>query len=108
MKLKHNVTLLGIKNELLFGLVICDTIYQTIVGHGVTITSITDSLHSNTSLHYSGYAADLRTRDDDLSIQWSDNLKYRLIKALRGALTTDYDIILEDDHIHVEYQPKGK
>ena len=53
------------------------------------------------SLHYLGLAVDLRTKDlTPIVIESYYN-------ALKLALSRLCDVILEKDHIHVEYQPKG-
>ena len=49
------------------------------------------------SLHYAGCAVDLRFPPDNAA-----GLKAALAEALGG----DYDVVLEADHIHVEFQPK--
>lgn len=67
----------------------------------LVITSLSDGKHMNNSLHYSGYAADLRTRDmkvQDVPI---------VVTALRKVLGPDYDVIQESDHIHLEYDKKS-
>ena len=63
------------------------------------ITSTTDGKHLPDSLHYKGLAVDLRTRD--LSIE--DKQLY--FSALKFALRKLCDVVLETDHIHVEYSP---
>lgn len=63
-----------------------------------TITSGKDGNHSYNSLHYQGLAIDLRTRD-------MKNPKM-VIKLLKKALDYELDIVLEKDHIHIEYDPK--
>ena len=52
----------------------------------------------NGSLHYQGKAFDLRT--------W--HVIEEVAKQLRTYLGKDYDVIVEKDHIHVEYDPKQK
>ena len=99
MNLKHNVIPNGIKPETLLAINICNEVYKT-HGHSLTITSICDGKHSRTSLHYVGYAFDARTKT------LTDDEKYAVVKDLKERLTTDYDVVLESDHIHVEYQPK--
>lgn len=68
-------------------------------GYTLTVTSGTDSTHSVRSLHYSGYAEDYRTRDISASALSS------MVAQVRAQLGTDYDVILEADHLHVEYDP---
>lgn len=70
-------------------------------GLTATVTSGLDSTHSANSLHYVGLAEDYRTRDvpaDQLSSMVAD---------VRARLGTDYDVVLESDHLHVEYDPKS-
>jgi len=68
----------------------------------MTVTSVGDGQHSKFSLHYSGSAADLRTRH----LAAGDD---RLIAAdIRAALTGDYDVVLEGGHIHIEWDPRAR
>jgi hypothetical protein len=69
-------------------------------GYGLTVTSGYDGSHMSTSLHYVGLAEDYRTRDvraSDLS---------RMVSDVRAILGRDYDVVLEADHLHVEYDPR--
>lgn len=66
----------------------------------IVITSGTDSKHMPGSRHYSGDALDLRR--SNIPPKWLD----RYLTQLRGRLGSDYDVVLEHDHIHVEYDPK--
>lgn len=70
-------------------------------GAPVTVTSARDGVHSERSLHYSGNAVDLRTRD--LKPGVAEQITALLKKAL-GAL--GFDVVNEGDHIHLEYDPK--
>ena len=101
MRFKRGINPQGIRSELLLALVVADGVWSK-HGQNLVITSLNDSRHSRTSLHYSGQAADLRTRYFD------DSIKMRVADDLRDALGNhpDYDIILESDHVHLEYQPK--
>lgn len=84
--------------EILLGLMVARDVYAA-YGHSMVITSLADGKHKEDSLHYTGYAADLRTRDLD------DSDKKLVAKMLRGCLGDDYDVVLESDHIHMEYDP---
>lgn len=66
----------------------------------VTITSAIDGKHMSGSKHYTGEAIDLRTRD--LSVAQRDDVH----GALVTGLDTDFDVVLEATHIHVEWDPK--
>ena len=60
------------------------------------ITSTYEGTHSEGSLHYANLAVDIR-----------ENQKNPLtIVEIRRELGADYDVILEADHIHIEYDPK--
>ena len=98
MKLKPEVNPSALRPELLLALVIAERIFQEF-NYDFVVTSLNDSIHSDTSLHYAGAAVDLRTRHmkDD---------KHIVTEKIRSSLTKDYDVILELDHIHIEYQPR--
>jgi hypothetical protein len=68
-------------------------------GYQLTVTSGLDSTHSAQSLHYEGLAEDYRTRD----VAPSELPK--MIAEARAILGADYDVIVESDHLHVEYDP---
>lgn len=100
LKLKSDVKVAGMRPELMLALSVAESVYAT-KGYDLTVTSICDGTHSRTSLHYCGCAADLRTRDIA-----PDHHK-PLADEIQAALGSDYDVVLEGDHIHVEFQPKG-
>lgn len=101
MKFKRGVKAIGIRPELTIALVIADSVWKS-NGEDLVVTSLNDSNHSKSSLHYAGQAADLRVRYFDESVRKS------VADELRDALgnSPDYDVVLESDHIHLEYQPK--
>ena len=100
LKFKADVKIRGIRSELLAGLMVCDDVYRDWATNSMTVTSVVDSRHSETSLHYDGAAADLRTRNVSPE-NWAS-----LTAALKEALTDEFDVVLEADHIHLEFQPK--
>lgn len=77
------------------------------------LTSITDRTHGVGSLHYTGDAVD---------VLWSEGwgasslaVDRELFFAVNGisrtqahsiGLAVDYDVVFEDDHFHIEFQPK--
>ena len=66
-------------------------------GYDPTITSAGDGRHSVNSAHYTGKALDFRTRDlkkEEVPI-WADRM--------RMALGNQYFVLVESDHIHVQY-----
>lgn len=68
----------------------------------VWVTSANDSGHMRGSKHYTNEAFDIRTRNVNGGhaecVAWRDSMK--------EGLGADYDVILEKDHIHVEFDPK--
>lgn len=91
------------KPQIVFAIMIADQVYAS---HGqleMWLTSVDDSTHSHGSRHYSGLAIDIRTKDIPGG---SLGNKARAIHAtLKSRLDKEYDVILESDHIHVEYDP---
>ena len=99
MYLKQGVNIQGVSIEMQIGLLIANGVYES-YGHEMTVTSLLDGTHSNTSLHYSGNAADLRTRD----IPPAD--RATITADIKERCGVNFDVILEDSHIHMEYQPR--
>ena len=81
------------------GIFVCEGVYEA-YGYEMTVTSVTDGTHSRASLHYVGFAFDLRTRHIPL-----DELPL-IQKDLQEALTDEFDVVLESNHFHIEFQPK--
>lgn len=106
MRLKQGVKPTALHPALLLAMNIADKIWCK-YGQDLVITSINDGHHSKTSLHWNGCAFDCRTKYFD-----NDNIKKQVRDDLANALRGDYDVILEhigapQEHIHVEYQPRG-
>lgn len=100
--LKEGVSTRGIRPELVIAILAAKDVYDK-YGVPFIITSLTDGVHSPRSLHYAGCAVDLRTRDIR-----GDHAKRNVCEDIKIALggSLDYDVVLEKDHIHLEYQPK--
>ncbi len=100
ISIKEGAKVNGLHAEILLAVSIADGVYSK-YGVDCVITSCTGGTHGRGSLHYVGHAIDLRTRDFA-----SQALKTSVADELRDRLGSQYDVILESDHIHVEYQPK--
>ena len=98
MFLKKGVNIQGMSTELLFGLNVADAVYKEL-GYELTVTSVLDGRHSLTSLHYAGNAADLRIRGI------SD--PQAIVDMLKARLGVNFDVLLESNHIHIDYQPRN-
>ena len=96
---KQGVFLDALSCEMRIALRVFYELYRNL-GKKLTVTSTNDGQHSTGSLHYTGNAADLRIWGLDASTL------ARIVKEAKEELGRNYDIILEHDHIHVEYDVK--
>jgi len=99
MSIKPGVEVNGLQTEMLLAFVIANEIYSE-YGVKCTLTEATGGKHGVASLHYVGFAIDLRTRD------MSASMAEIITQKLKEALGDQYDVVLEKDHIHIEFQPK--
>lgn len=88
----------------------CLDIYAHDLDTVLVITSANDGRHRKDSLHYQNKALDIRTTGGGPGAagQMTRKEAERFAYWMRGgALDKDYDVVLEADHLHVEYDPKG-
>lgn len=102
MKLVRNASVysygVAVKEEICKAMFLMDQEHKLMTdGIHAHYTSIVDGLHSRNSLHYVGLACDLRI--------WYLPKLAPFIDSITLLLGEDYDIVLEKDHIHVEFQP---
>lgn len=98
MRLKdHSVVPSGLHPRLVEALFIADDLHRLATGKELVITSLRDGKHKTGSKHYSGEAADLRIHYLPRPDIWSNELA--------AKVGPDFDVLLEGDHIHVEYDP---
>jgi hypothetical protein len=97
--LDSSVHLAGVHPELLFAIMVVDMLYRT-YGEDLIITSVVDGKHSSKSLHYVGFAFDARTS------YFTPAILDNVVKEIRASLGFDFDVVVEKDHLHVEFQPK--
>jgi len=92
----------GLKSEALIAWDIADQVYDANGIAECTLTCGTDSHEDKpNSLHNSGLAIDLR-----ISNIPGDHILKPIVKELTERLGDDYDVVLEPNHIHVEFDPK--
>ena len=100
--IKEGASVAGIRPELVLAYTVAMAIYASYDDGDVEciITEATGGHHGVASLHYVGQAIDLRT--------WGlTGAEQRDITGkLKSSLGSQYDVILESDHIHIEFQPK--
>jgi len=99
LSLKPGVRITGMRPEILLAAVSAMEVYKA-AGHDLTITACVDGKHSTGSLHYTGAAIDIRTRDlPPADVQ-------KVLAQIKECVGGDFDVLLETDHIHIEFQPK--
>ncbi len=96
MLLKPGVDISRLNRNIRRFLTKADAIF-TVYGEELVITSTYGDVHDASSLHYANDAVDLR-----LPGKYQTEI-YRDLNAINPS---KYDVILERDHIHAEYDPK--
>jgi len=99
VSIKPGVRVRGLSNEILLAIIIAESVFRE-TEQSMTLTSLTDGKHGQNSYHYTGDAVDIRLPGDVTRDQ--------VVSQLKKALGMDYDVILEIDHIHIEYDPKAR
>jgi hypothetical protein len=99
MRLKDGVSLKGVQGQTLLAIQVAESLFRD-AGSELVVTSCTDGKHMTGSLHYKGLAFDCRV--------WNLNPAQvqAMVITLKNALGSEFDVVLEDDHIHVEFDPK--
>lgn len=97
MKIKKGVRLAGIRPEIAIAL---QVVAPILLAHGqeCVITSAMEGKYKRASAHYSGRAVDLRI--------WALTSPQECVQKLSEALGDDFDVLLEGNHIHMEFDPK--
>ena len=99
MKLKAGVKLDVFSPQILLAIYIADQVYVSMFNKEMVITSISDSVHGSGSLHPLGKAVDIRARDV------TSLGKNAFVVAMKTKLGDNYDVVLEKDHFHIEFDP---
>lgn len=101
MSLKPGLGLAGTRPELLVALMCIHAIFE---GRKIpfVVTELTGGKHMPNSLHYSGLAVDFRT------FQIPKDALDQVAAEIRGAIGEHFDVCLESDHLHVEFDPTHK
>ena len=99
MKIKSGVTMQGLKLEMRHVLKVANEVYKK-YGQELVITSALDGTHSSGSYHYFGYALDFRTR------YFTNEIAKKVAHEIRIKLSSDYFVLFEGNHIHVQFNAK--
>ena len=99
--IKPGVDLRGLVPQMVLAYTIAYACYARIApGVDCVMTSASDGAHMLNSLHYGGKAIDLRTRT------LTNTQTTQLLQAIQDALGSQFDVILEDTHLHLEWDVK--
>lgn len=100
MRIKAGAKLIGLTPQILLAAFIADELWKEL--HNAENSVLTENSggeHKKGSLHYSGNAIDLRIWG------WTKVQATAARNELAQRLGAEFDVILEKDHIHVEWQP---
>ncbi len=97
--IKSGVDLRGLQPQMALAYTIISKCYGM---YDCVITSGSDSKHGPNSLHYSGRALDIRTR------HLAGQALQAIVDKVKECLGPQFDVVLESDHLHVEFDPKDK
>lgn len=100
-KVKPHVILRGLDRKMRPVLAKAPAIWRK-QGDNLVVTSGLDGRHRNNSLHYAGLALDLRSRN------LAGKARIQVLNELREALGDEFQVLMESDHIHVEYHPQPR
>jgi len=101
LSLKTGVFVGGIKPEMLLAIAVADQVY-TQFNVAFVITSVLDGVHTARSLHYVGEAVDIRIVNIPTTA-----IRSSIVALIKSRLGIHFDVILESDHLHIEFDPKG-
>lgn len=96
---KKGVKINGVQPEIAMAFPVIAATYHA-QGYDCIITSCCDGEHSDNSFHYVGLAIDVRTR----IVPTEDQPALR--DALASNLGDEFDVVLESDHMHIEFDPE--
>lgn len=96
----HEARVFGLRPEMVLALLAAFTILVIQMGKQLVLTSCMDGKHRRGSLHYQGFAFDVRTR------HLSDEEVVRFVSLMVQSVGHDFDVVRESTHVHVEFQPK--
>ena len=107
MEIKPGVKLLGIRPELLIGADVVESVFKS-YGLEAVVTSAIDGKHKRASAHYSGRALDFRIRNISGYAEEGNAARdvQAIFQKIRQKAGENFDVVLESNHIHFEYDPK--
>ena len=109
MYIKAGVKLCGLTPQAALGAMVAYSGWHEVLrdDQPFVLTSVTDGLHGKASLHYQGNAFDIRIVDPAGKWALSTGAQQQVVGEMRRRLSGEFDVILESNHIHIEWQPKA-
>jgi len=101
MKIKSGVRLENLRPVIVLALAIADDVFKSMTNESLVITSVSEGIHKKDSLHYRGLAVDIRKPRNYMFGNDIDSLSTKLASHLGD----NFDVVVEDTHIHIEYDP---
>lgn len=100
IRYKEGVRLHDLTPQIVLAIQSAAAVWQELGAPELVVTSCNDGIHRETSLHWCGMACDLRI--------WNlpEDRRRLAVSELERDLPPDFDVILESDHVHLEYQPR--
>jgi hypothetical protein len=96
LEVKPGVSLVLLRPQILIALRVLEALFDD-EGVACVITSGDDGTHKQGSKHYGGDALDIRTRTI------TQHKAQLIVQHARRALGSSFTVLLEHDHIHVQY-----
>lgn len=98
LSLKRDVRLALLQPVMVFAVIVVDDAYAA-RGLECVVTSGSEGRHMPKSLHYSGNALDFRI------LNVPPGMRDSLFSDIRSRLGVQFDVVVEKDHLHVEFDP---
>jgi len=102
IRIKRGVNIKTLKPQIVLGLQVVNEVYLRHSVKECWITSADDSKHSRQTLHDFGYACDIRIWNIPEGIN-----RINMVKEIKKYLGKQFDVVLEEDHIHLEFDPRN-
>jgi hypothetical protein len=99
MQIDNGATIAGLDIRMRPVLIAADRIWKK-YGNELVVTCGLNGVHSAGSLHYYGLALDFRTR------YFTATEKTAVEREMAADLGDDFDVVMHNTHMHVEYDPK--
>ena len=99
IQIKKGVRIRAMAPAVVLAIQVAAGVYHEYGLETMVVTSICEGHHKRGSAHYTGNAFDLRI--------WGMGKPEQVTRDIGEDLGDEFDVILEKDHIHVEYDPKS-